>query len=1257
MIPVYYSPAAGFATLWPPRDLGPDRGLAVVATRQPAEALFKRAHGGWALWIGDRAGAGFAKRLGGRSEVHALADAAGVVQGGARRVVVLRSCGGGSPELFEKVAELGRAPTDALVSPLGVVLKAKLDPLRDSDFRRIARNLADQLSAGNKRVGQAGVEAFVARLQEVDWTKLDAVNARQKVLAAADELRRSVEAERKAAVETATPALRQVAQDTRASVRDRWLGHVGIDVQSPDIRAVEQIAQMQGLFVRDFAGKRNQRLTEQARGIIATGLAQGLGRGEIGDQLRRDVPDMWAGMGGNYAQLVAANAIGRARSSAQLNVYEEAGITYAEVTAMLDERTSDICRCMDGQIIPVSDMQVHAARARQVATPEAIKDVSPFMRIGRTAQNKLELSCGGNPIAQIERSGVGNLDDRGAMLQFVGGSAMGANMVGPPPYHHNCRTTLVPRPDISQVPRGMDMRAGLGAAKDAALGGAVEAPFAGLTTFASPSVSRPIPTGGGSPLDTFVVPGWEPPAFELGTSDTGFATRPFVASPIDIAFQPAGTWRATQTGAMDLVPPAADGRAAFLQVQARSGPQALSALVGQPPTMARQTLIQMRSHNPATGAYDREEWWQVDGKPDAPGWKDSVDAWRKAGSMIERERAADALIAAGQQHGWLKRADSLAGLSSGLPRGGASGGGPAPVPWAKIVTPGQLATAPAALLAQPQVGALGALKPAQMPLALAASPAGTPAALAAHVDLGTVAVQPEVYALRPSGAQMSALGVQQNRHAVWQSGGVAEDGSLMLDAKERTKWRPARSDGDSPVYPFATVRPAKGDKLVSVFIAADANPATLEGRYTLSQAITRQAELEHATARDWIVHSDRGDAAFVRFGPDAAKRLAGVSKTELQASLDRWQKAGDPKHLAAFDVAVHQELKAAYPKATVDWSQRNLIPGVPLAEQVRVRMAAVNEEIGARVDAWTRAHGRAPTDLERAGIVIDMVKEGASTVKASTAFVDRYAGATQSEVKRQAKFIEGQFPASEMADKKKPKIEVVPKKWADRLTDHSYQYCSNGLMQACAPHGAPVYYNVKNPSARAFHSPEAYARPGQFGSQIALAEWEYTGAAVMASGGASGVSAEARLTALRGMETVQHEVGHAIATVGRNGAAAEIARTMTAVDGQLVKVGPGKNEWALPGPYQNPYAGKLYGKALKEAKRLALLHPEDKVPAKAMLDFASNPANHSKSDGEEYLSMSLQHMHNPEGLAAAMGKDKNVASFLVSVLRGHYVPH
>ncbi len=103
--------------------------------------------------------------------------------------------------------------------------------------------------------------------------------------------------------------------------------------------------------------------------------------------------------------------------------YEEAAIEYAEVVAVMDSKTTEICRRMHGRIIPVSKMRNQLDRAIGSGDSlEGMKKAHPMISQQDWAERLSKLTS------------TKSLNDSGACM---------------PPYHFNCRTRTVAYFDLS----------------------------------------------------------------------------------------------------------------------------------------------------------------------------------------------------------------------------------------------------------------------------------------------------------------------------------------------------------------------------------------------------------------------------------------------------------------------------------------------------------------------------------------------------------------------------------------------------------------------------------------------------------------------------------------------------------------------------------------------------------------------------------------------------------------------------------------
>lgn len=165
---------------------------------------------------------------------------------------------------------------------------------------------------------------------------------------------------------------------------------------------------------------------DNVRGKIKTACIEasneGLSRELMGNRFRdilsvNLIPESYTGGIRNYFEGVANNAITRAREFGRVDAYVRADIKYLKVVAVVDTRTSTICREMNGKIIPVSNA-VKLRDAYMKCEPQDVKDKFSWLNQ-----------------KQVEDKIVGK---NGTEINYK---------YSLPPYHFKCRTMTVAATD------------------------------------------------------------------------------------------------------------------------------------------------------------------------------------------------------------------------------------------------------------------------------------------------------------------------------------------------------------------------------------------------------------------------------------------------------------------------------------------------------------------------------------------------------------------------------------------------------------------------------------------------------------------------------------------------------------------------------------------------------------------------------------------------------------------------------------------
>lgn len=166
-------------------------------------------------------------------------------------------------------------------------------------------------------------------------------------------------------------------------------------------------------------------LSADIESIVATALKDGLGREEVARNLRDLLTFQVGERPDHYWRLLAGVVMNRSRNLGSVSGMVEAGVTVYEVFNPLDERTSDICRYMNGKTFHVSDLVKHRDAILSAKSPEEIKAIAPWHRV-REKGGKYEINLGGSWKAM-----PGDSKSLGRLGLYL------------PPYHGNCRSSVI----------------------------------------------------------------------------------------------------------------------------------------------------------------------------------------------------------------------------------------------------------------------------------------------------------------------------------------------------------------------------------------------------------------------------------------------------------------------------------------------------------------------------------------------------------------------------------------------------------------------------------------------------------------------------------------------------------------------------------------------------------------------------------------------------------------------------------------------
>jgi SPP1 gp7 family putative phage head morphogenesis protein len=275
---------------------------------------------------------------------------------------------------------------------------------------------------------------------DVDWGKTTAAQRRRLVaesLAAAGRSTAIIPQRIQVQLGDAATA---VINATRTHSREVQELAIGARFNAFDRRVSRHIVQAQGLFVRDEYGRRVEGFGAEARKVVAAGLERGLGRDDIAIKLATAARAALIDRAPFYWEVVASAFIGQGRSFAQVSSYAEAGVKRYRIEAVLDERTTHICRYLHGKTFAVADALRKFDQLERLEDPEDIKQALPWAR-ERLDGARLIITAGGRAIAEVTRSTVWLADDPGEFRAKLADERLADLGLGFPPFHGMCRTS------------------------------------------------------------------------------------------------------------------------------------------------------------------------------------------------------------------------------------------------------------------------------------------------------------------------------------------------------------------------------------------------------------------------------------------------------------------------------------------------------------------------------------------------------------------------------------------------------------------------------------------------------------------------------------------------------------------------------------------------------------------------------------------------------------------------------------------------
>jgi SPP1 gp7 family putative phage head morphogenesis protein len=965
----------GYASLFPHVDFGNDLALALYRVGIRASHSPVAVSGYGMIIVNSRE----CKMLTSYSINGARIEA--IKTSGGKPFVLTRAIARGKVTLHERLESvhfvslsvLNKLDEVKLIAPNGVLLEKAKDIFDKKDIRTISNTLAGRLRGVDKKFIKPHMDKLLKQLVDEPWENLNKkdrakvfkkLNTRMKALAT-EKLLPMWEKELKTTVEV-------VGNKTKKQVTDKFFPRIGTSFDRDEKKALQQIGTQQGWFLRGAQGEVSQRITNKGRKIVEDGLSMGLGRKEIGKRLKDNLPTMWDKYGDNYANVVASNAVVRARSFSQLSTYQDAGIELMEVIAILDERTSDVCRYMDGQVISVNESMNIATEAANIAEPKDIGKVSPFMSVKNTPAGKILTTGTGTEVAEMTRSGKGAVNDRGGFSGFKMGNQLPQQAkIGAPPYHHNCRSLTVPRVESFQIPSSYQVRTA--STPIPKIQSFKEMPQRTMVQYTEPSKTKPQVQGTEPALDSYAIP-------EAFTSEPGKRARDSAKKPnAEYGFR---VWREDsqssifndQTKYKTIKKPKTLGQETgyndpklFEPIEKQNGlvevitesedfltdSKSLASLVSNKGALNKNSLVQVTDKN------NKKVYVRMDMENITDADKNFLDfagTKLKEGSMTKKDFAA--LEKRGKKNGWLKTGDKLEDVAKSItdrvstkskkinkPKRIKPKVEPASEPEDEIEKPKEKAKP----IPPPENNSKAVLSPRSLRKAKLKS--------SDIAEEGRTSVENRILAAQRTVNNKSPVGFYR---------------TVQTDSEGKTinksSWGKNTGTASQDFYGKPTVIPdlsaiplTDKDNIVHLNIGDNIEkPGDLDimstSKIKLQSAVEgiinseKDRNTKKHTQRDYIVHANNGRTVVVRVD---TKIINKMDKKELRrastAIFNQKEESVTDEQLKKFGFNVTDDFSKMYDTFEKDYSKQGLLVGVPIKEQTIKRVAAMREEIDSRV--------------------------------------------------------------------------------------------------------------------------------------------------------------------------------------------------------------------------------------------------------------------------------------------------------------------
>lgn len=204
-----------------------------------------------------------------------------------------------------------------------------------------------------------------------------------------------------------------------------------------DEQVVEMMNRNNRIFINEGVRATIDRFEVRSKKILSNALEQGVPRKQLAKQM--NVAFGSTVNNEHYWNIVGSSYVNRSRNWANLEVFNELDIEEYEILAVLDERTSSVCRAMNGKRFSVQKQIKMLERATEAESLDEFTKKVPWLSTKKKEDGIIE---------------VGIRRPRSFVTVLSGKTLESAQFVKPvkdlqglgfglPPFHGLCRTTVI----------------------------------------------------------------------------------------------------------------------------------------------------------------------------------------------------------------------------------------------------------------------------------------------------------------------------------------------------------------------------------------------------------------------------------------------------------------------------------------------------------------------------------------------------------------------------------------------------------------------------------------------------------------------------------------------------------------------------------------------------------------------------------------------------------------------------------------------